>query len=470
MDVCYDLVVIGAGAAGLSAAAFAARLRARVALIERGRIGGDCTWSGCVPSKALRKAAKLAQEMRRADAFGLPRVEPQVDLRRVVAWVRVAIEGVSRFETPEALAEDGIELVFGAARFLDPHTVDVGGRLVRGRYIVICTGAAPALPAVPGLPETSYLTYRDVLDLPVLPARLLVLGAGPIGLELAQAFQRLGSAVTVLEQAQRVLPQADSDASAALATRLAEEGVDLRTGVGVERVERAGSGVAAAAAGQTWVSDALLVTTGRRPVVAGLGLERAGVAYSGSGVKVDPRLRTSQRHIYACGDVIGAAQFTHYAAWQGAVAARNALLPGASRGIPRAVPWVVFTDPEIGQVGLSEDEARRRWSDVLVQRWPMERVDRARTEGDVLGLLKLVARGDGRLLGATVVASAGGELVNELAVALERRLALRDLALTMHAYPTYGAAIQQASFATMMTQLMGGWRGPLLRAAVRWRR
>ncbi|MBI4493937.1 MAG: FAD-dependent oxidoreductase [Chloroflexi bacterium] len=468
MEDRYDLIVVGAGSAGLAAASFAARLGVRVALIERDRVGGDCTWSGCVPSKALLHAARVAQLVRRAEAVGLQRVERSLDLERVMAQVQAAVARVYAFETPAALARDGIEVVEGAARFLDPHAVEVAGRVLRARRFIVCTGAQPAIPPIPGLAEAPYLTYADVFTLRALPKHLLVLGGGPIGVELGQAFQRLGSAVTLLEQAERILPIADPEASAALAEQLVDEGVQLRTGAAVARVEPRAGAIAVAVGDAEHVGDALLVAVGRRPNVAGLGLERAGVEHTGKGIPVDARLRTNQKHIYACGDVTGALQFTHHAAWQGFVAARNALLPGSSRGSPDAVPWVVFTEPEVAQVGLTEQEARERWGAVLVARWPIERVDRAQTAGEQRGLLKLVARQSGKLVGATMVASAGGELINELALALERGLTLSDLASTMHAYPTYGFGIQQASAEAMLKRLTHGWRGRLLGALARW--
>ncbi|MBI3977902.1 MAG: FAD-dependent oxidoreductase, partial [Chloroflexi bacterium] len=441
----FDLVVIGAGSAGLSAASFAARIGARVALVERDRIGGDCTWRGCVPSKALLRIAGVAHAMRRADAFGLPLLGQSVDLAQVMAEVRRAVERVYQFETPAVLAKQGITVIQGPARFLDPHRLAVDGQTLAGRRFVISTGARPVIPPVPGLAETPHLTYETVFALSELPRRLLVLGAGPVGVELAQAFRRLGSQVVLIEQADRVLPVADPDASAALGEQLASEGIRLQLGAAVERIEARDGAVRAIVGADTCIGDALLVVTGRRPNVAGLDLERAGVMHSASGIPVDDHLQTNRRHVYAAGDVTGAVQLTHYAGWQGVVAARNALLPGAARGTRPTVPWVVFTDPEVGQVGLGEREARARGERVVVHRWPIERIDRAQTAGERTGFLKLVARPNGILTGATVVGSAAGELINELALAVDRRLTLADLAATIHAYPTYGFAIQQAS-------------------------
>lgn len=466
-----DLIVIGAGSAGLSAATLAARFGAAVTLIEADRIGGDCTWTGCVPSKTLIHAAGVAHRMRRADVLGLPPVDVKVDLRAVMDRVRAAIDAVYRFESPAALAELGIEVITGAAHFKSPWELDVDGQSLRARRFVIATGARPMIPPIRGLADTPYLTYETVFDLGALPTRLLVLGAGPVGLELGQAFQRLGAQVTVFDQADRILSVADAEASAVVSERLTGEGLVLRLGVSVERVTAHGDSVTVTAGGTDHVGEALLVAAGRHAFVDRLGPEQAGVATSERGILVDTRLRTSQRHIYAAGDVTGAVQFTHYAGWQGAIAARNALLPGWMGGIPARVPWAVFTDPEVAHVGLSDDDARRRLHGVRVQRWSLTRIDRAHTIGDAAGFIKLVARRDGRLLGATIVAAQASELVNELALALDRRLTLDDLARTMHVYPTYGLGFQQAAGAATLDQLTHGWRGHLLTAlARRWTR
>lgn len=466
----YDVVVVGAGSAGLSAAGFAAQLGSRVAIVERDRVGGDCTWSGCVPSKALLHAARLAQKMRGAGTFGLGVADGPIDLGRVLGSVQATVERVAALESPEILAEDGIELVCGAARFVDAHNVDVAGRTLSGRRFIVCTGAEPVIPPIPGLVQTPHLTYQDVFQLRTLPARLLVLGAGPVGVELAQAFQRLGTEVTVFEQEDRILPVADPDASVVLAAQLRDEGMRLLTRARIEGVEGRDGRVSVEVGGVSYGADALLIAGGRHPRVQGLGLEEAGVAFNPKGIVVDARLRTSQRHIYACGDVTGSWQFTHYAAWQGFMAARNALLPGASRG-QRPAPWAVFTDPEVAQVGLTEKEARARWSNVGVEVWPGERIDRAQTAGESRGFLKLVSRANGTLVGATVVGTAAGEVANELALALDHGLRLQDLAQSIHIYPTYGSAIQQASAAAAVRRLTAGWQGRFLRTLVkRWPR
>ncbi len=465
----YDLVVIGGGSAGLTAASTARRLGARVALVERDRLGGDCTWTGCVPSKALLHAAKVAHQMRHADAVGLDPVDPQVDLSAVMASVRAAVERVHAFETPDALTQAGVEIVPGRARFRDCHALDVEGRILLSKRFVICTGSEPALPPIPGLSGVPKLTYNDVFDLKELPTRLLVLGGGPVGVELAQAFRRLGSHVTIIQRGGHLLTFADPEAGSILECALMREGVRVCASTQAERVEGTEEGVRVTTSSGSFEGDKLLVALGRRPSLMSLGLEAAGVEYTERGVAVDDRLRTSQPHVYAAGDVTGSFQFTHYAAWQGGTAARNALLPGSGCGTRESVPWVIFTDPQIGQAGLTEHEARERSGRIRIHRWPVGRIDRAQTVGEQEGFIKLVSKTDGTLLGATVVAGAGEELANELALAVQQKLRLADLARSIHVYPTYGIGIQQLSSEATLARLTRGWRGPALRALVRWR-
>jgi pyruvate/2-oxoglutarate dehydrogenase complex dihydrolipoamide dehydrogenase (E3) component len=464
----YDLVVIGAGSTGITAASFARKLGARVALVESDRVGGDCTWTGCVPSKALLHAAKVAHQMRHADCVGLDPVNPQVDLSKVMASVQAGIQRVYALETPEVLAKDGVEVVHGQARFRGPHALDVVGRILHSKRFIVCTGAEPAIPPIPGLADVPKLTYQNVFDLQELPAHLLVLGGGPIGVELSQAFRRLCSRVTIIQRGERLLPVADPEASAVLTRVLAGEGIEVRTGEEAHRVEKTLTGIRVTTSQGAIEGDKLLMALGRSSKVEGLGLEAAGVQFTEKGIAVDDRLRTSQKHIYAAGDVTGSFQFTHYAGWQGFIAARNALLPGSTGGKRDTVPWVIFTDPQVGQAELTEREARERGEQVRVHRWPVERIDRAQTVGEREGFIKLVARHDGTLLGATVVAGAGDELTNELALAVQQGLMLRDLAGSMHVYPTYGIATQQVTSDATVARLTRGWRGKVLRTLVRW--
>jgi len=466
MDAVYDLVVIGAGSAGLVAAPFASAVGAKVLLVEKDRIGGDCTWTGCVPSKALIHTAGIVHSMRDAAALVGGASAPTLDAGRIMERVRGAIEGVYAFETAEALTKQGIEVAFGAASFLDKSTIAIGDRRVTSRRFVVCTGAEPLVPPIPGLAQTPFLTYKDVFSLKALPRRLLVLGSGPTGAELAQAFVRLGSQVVLVEAADRLLPIADPDASAVLWDRFTREGVEVLVRAPVDHVEETGDGIVLTAAGQRAEGDMFLVAVGRRPRLEGLNLERAGVAFTEDGVSVDSKLRTSNLRIFAAGDAAGSMQFTHYAGWQGYVAARNALFPGAMRGKREGVPWVVFTDPAVGRVGLSEEEARDRGWRTAVLRLPLERIDRAQTTGELDGFIKMITRND-ILVGATVVAPVAGEIINELALAIQSEATLQQLSSTIHVYPTYGIGIQQLASSASIAGFVRGWQGRLLRRLVK---
>jgi len=462
MDAVYDLVVIGAGSAGLVAAPFASAVGAKVLLVEKDRIGGDCTWTGCVPSKALIHTAGIVHGMRDAVALVGGASAPTLDADRIMERVRIAIDGVYAFETPDALLQQGVEVAFGAAHFVDRDTIAIGNRHVTSRDFVVCTGAEPIVPSIPGLAQTPFLTYKDVFSLKALPHRLLVLGSGPIGAELAQAFGRLGSEVVLVEAADRLLPIADPDASAVLRDRFMREGVEVFVRAPVDHIERTVHGIALTGAGLRIEGDALLVAVGRRPRLDELNLDRAAVAFSEDGISVDSTLRTSNPRVYAAGDAAGSLQFTHYAGWQGYAAARNALFPGAMRGKREGVPWVVFTDPEVGQVGLTVKEARQRGWRAEVLRLPVERIDRAQTTGDLDGFIKLVTHND-TLIGATVVAPVAGEVINELALAIQSRATLRQLSSTIHVYPTYGTGIQQLASNASIAGFVRGWQGRLLR-------
>ncbi|TAN31718.1 NAD(P)/FAD-dependent oxidoreductase [bacterium] len=458
----YDLVVIGGGSAGLTAAGFAAQIGARV-LIAAERLGGDCTWTGCIPSKALIRAARLAHEGRRAAAMGIGTPELRLDFARVMAEVHAVIARVYSYETPEALAKRGVEVAIGPVRFLDRETAEVGDRRVHGEHFVVCTGAHPTIPPIPGLGGVTYLTYESLFDLERLPASLIVVGAGPTGVESAQALARFGSRVTVIDQRGSVLPDADPEAGAVIRRRLDSEGVTVQTSAVVTRVAAQAAGVVVEVGASRLEADALLLATGRRPFVAALALEHAGVEVDEGAIRVDRNLRTTNPHVYAAGDVTGGFQFTHYAAWQGYVAARNALLPGAQEGLRSNIPWAVFTDPEVAQAGLSEAEARAQLGDVKVHRLELELVDRAQTEDGREGFLKLVTRAGGRLIGATAVSRAAGETINELALAIDRGLTVSDLASTIHAYPTFGSAVQQLAAEAAFEAAATGIRGHALR-------
>jgi pyruvate/2-oxoglutarate dehydrogenase complex dihydrolipoamide dehydrogenase (E3) component len=464
----YDLIVIGAGSAGLTAAGFAVQLGLKVALAEKNRVGGDCTWTGCVPSKSLLKAAKIAHDMRNAHHFGIASTEPEVDLKAVMARVKGVVEEVYREESPEALRASGIDVFLGPTRFLDPHTIETGGDTLTGRRFLIATGARPAIPPISGINDVDFLTYETLWDLEELPRRFIIIGGGPIGCEMAQAFCRLGSNVTLLEAGPRILPQDEPEASGLIASRLIADGVELRLDAMVDNVWQSGETIHVGMDGQEIEGDALLVAAGRRPAFDDLALDKAGVAYSPSGIKVNSRMRTNRRHIYAAGDCVGGYQFTHYAAWQGFMAVRNAYLPFNVKAVLDQVPWSTFTDPEVAHTGLTEAQARSKFGQgVMVFNWPMDQVDRALTEGEPNGFVKLVHKRNGTILGATIAAPRAGEMIQEWSLAIDQGLKIEALANSIHVYPSYATANMQAAAHIRVQQILSGNIGKVVRGAAR---
>ncbi|OOG22688.1 pyridine nucleotide-disulfide oxidoreductase [Thioalkalivibrio denitrificans] len=435
-----ELVIIGGGPGGLVVASVAGQLGIRTTLIERGpELGGDCLHTGCVPSKTLIHTAKVASLMRRAAEFGLPAVGPEVNFAAVMDRVRSVVDTIQAHDDPERFRGYGVDVVFGEARFIGPRELMVNDRRIRGRRFVIATGSRPSVPPVPGLEEAGYLTSDTIWSLRELPRRLAVLGAGPIGLELAQAFARLGSEVTLLEMAPRLLPAEDAEIAQMLQGHLAHEGIRIMTGVEVTRVSRDASAVSLHVRDgentMTAEADTLLVAAGRRPDLEALNLDAAGVEHTRTGITVDNRLRTSARHIFACGDCCGPWPFTHMAEYQAGIVISNAVFRLPRRADYRVVPRVTYCDPELARVGLSETEAREQGIDVQVLRFPFGQVDRALTEGETTGEARLVVR-KGRLLGATLLGPHAGELIHELVLAMKARIPISRISSTIHAYPT----------------------------------
>ena len=465
MTSSYDLVIVGAGSGGLVAARFAAQLGAKIALIEKNRIGGDCTWTGCVPSKALLKVAKIAHEIRTAPRYGISPTSSEINMSAVREYVRGAIASVYQLESPEVLAGEGVEIIVGAARFTDPSTIIAGDRAIQSKTFLLTTGARPSIPPITGIRDVPFITYEQIFDNDVLPRTTAIVGGGPIGIEMAQAYQRLGSKVTVVGKA--VLPKEDPQVQELIKTVLEGEGVHFVL-ESAKEVQRNGNSVVITTERQELDGDLLLIAAGRKPNVEGLDLEKAGVKYSQAGIFVDDRLRTNVHHIYAAGDITGGYQFTHYAGWQAFQAVRNALLPGSASGISNVVPWVTFTDPEVAHVGLTEQEARAKHGDrIQVHRWELGKVDRAVCENDISGFLKVITYQDGTALGASMVAARAGEAIVELVIAMKNKLKIADLAGTIHAYPTYSTAVQQMAADITVEHLLSGTSGKLIRGLSR---
>jgi pyruvate/2-oxoglutarate dehydrogenase complex dihydrolipoamide dehydrogenase (E3) component len=457
----FDLVIIGAGSGGLTAAGFAAQLGAKVALVEKNRIGGDCTWTGCVPSKALLKAAKVAHEVRTASRFGITANPPAVEMTSVRAYVRQAIQQVYQFEGPEELRKQGIEVIQGAGRFIDTTTIMVDEQLVRAKTFLLTTGARPQIPAIAGVNEVPYVTYEQIFENDRLPRSMIVVGGGPIGMEMTQAYQRLGARVSMV--ADRLLPKEEPEVREAMQRVFEREGVRFVWGR-AKSARREGDEIIVATDHQEARGNLLLIASGRKPTVAGLDLEKAGVNYSEKGIPVDDQLRTNVKNIYAAGDVAGGYQFTHFAGWQAFQAARNALLPGSSSGLTDLVPWVTFTDPEVAHVGLTEEQARAQFGEnVSVCRREMSRTDRAICEDDRDGFIKVIAKRNGTLLGATVVNGRAGETITEFIVAIKHDMKVADLAGAIHAYPTYSTAVQQLAAELAIERTLAGASGKIIR-------
>ncbi len=442
----YDLVVLGGGTAGLVSATIAAGIGARVALIERDRTGGDCLWTGCVPSKSLIAAAGLAHRMRHADAVGLTPTEPEIDFARVMDRVHGAIAAIEPADSPDRLRAAGVEVVTGDGRFTSPDAIEVAGRELRFTSALAATGSSPATPELPGIDPGEVLTSDSVWDLRERPQRLVVLGGGPIGCELAQAFARLGSSVVLVEAADRLLGAEEPEAGALVAACLAEDGVDVR--LGARAVSSDGDRlVLTSGRGDTTIAyDRILAAVGRQARTAGLGLDAAGVRLGpGGAIDVDARLRTSSRRIYAAGDVTGLLPFTHVAAHHARIATINALF-GARGRVSATLPRVTFTAPEVAAVGLTAAAARERWGGrATMARSDYAELDRAITDGTPRGFALLVGDPRGRLVGATVAAPGAGEAIAELTARVAAGDRIGDLSTTVHAYPTLAEGPSRAA-------------------------
>lgn len=454
-----DLCIIGAGSGGLSVAAGAVQMGARVVLVERGRMGGDCLNYGCVPSKALLAAGHAAAAVRDGRKFGISAGDPQVDFRAVHDHVHGVIAGIAPHDSVERFEQLGCTVIQAAGQFTGPRELAAGDARIRARRFVIATGSSAAVPPIPGLDQVPYLTNETIFERTTCPAHLIVLGGGPIGLEMAQAHRRLGARVTVLE-AVEIMNKDDPELVEVVRRRLTGEGIELREFSKVARVERTTSGGVAVfydegGHEQRIEGSDLLVAVGRKPTVDGLGLDVAGIAFDRRGIKVDSRLRTSNRRVFAIGDVAGGYQFTHMAAYHAGIVIRNALFRLPAGVDYRAVPWVTFTDPEVAQVGMTERAARDAGLEVRILRWSFEENDRARAERETEGLLKAVVGKGGKVLGCGIAGPRAGELLLPWCLAVQNGLKIGAMASVIAPYPTLSEVSKRAAGSYYTASLFG---------------
>lgn len=469
----YDLIIIGGGSAGLPAAQIAHSLGAKVLLVDKERLGGDCLLHGCVPSKSLLHVARIVQQTKEVARLGLTPVSLAIDMAKVSEHIQNVISRVG--ETEKAYVE-GVTVTFGEASFKSPTTLHINGEDITGRNTLIATGSHPIVPAIPGLQEAGYLTNEDAFNLTDLPKSLIVVGGGPIGVELGQALARLGTQVTIIQGPGRILPKEDPEASDTLHKVLSAEGIHILLQTRMTAVMRKGDKkVVLAKQGEqeiTLESDEILLALGRRPNVADLNLEAANVKYSEKGIDVDEYLQTSTPNILAAGDVIGGYLFTHVAAYHAGIAVRNALLPIAKKKVDyRVVPWCTFTDPEVARVGLTPAQAEEQHKQVRIITLPWSDIDRAQAEDETAGFIKLVLAGKKEeIVGAHLVGAHAGEILGEITLAMQQHLTVSNIYNTIHIYPTLSTGIQQTAFQAYLTgsqvignrkvvQTISGFRG-----------
>jgi pyruvate/2-oxoglutarate dehydrogenase complex dihydrolipoamide dehydrogenase (E3) component len=447
----YHALIIGGGSAGLVAASGLASFGAKTALIEKNKMGGDCLNAGCVPSKTFLKSTRLASLIKRSGEFGLKAGLDAVDLSKVMARVRSVINSIAPHDSKERFVSLGVDVIEGEAVFTDSHTVTAGGRILTGKYIIIASGSRAMVPPIPGLKDVPYLTNENIFDLQVLPKHLIVLGGGPIGLELSQGFRQLGSEVSVIDMLPSLFPKDDQEAAPLMEKKLAGEGIKFYLGAKITAVrgkdkditvtiEKDGKNIEIN-------GDALLVALGRAPDTKSMGLEKAGVKTDKRGyIPADAKMKTNIPHIFACGDVIGPFQFTHMAGYQAGIVVRNIILPLSTKADYSAVPWATYTVPEVAHVGYTEPWAKQLglFKDKVI--YNLAENDRAKAEGDTEGFIKLIIGKKGRLIGATIVSEKGGEMIALAALAVKKKMPASIFAGIIFPYPTESEIYKFASY------------------------
>ena len=446
MAVEYDVVIIGGGSGGLVVASAAAQLKAKVALVEKDRLGGDCLWFGCVPSKSLLHASRVAHEVKTSSRFGIYATPPDIQFSEAIGHVQKAISNIQPNDSPERFESLGVEVIFGQGEFKDENTFTVNGRDLTARAFVISTGSRPKVPPIEGIEEAGFLTNEQVFSLKERPESLAVIGAGPIGCELGQAFHRLGSQVTMISSRDHILPKEDPEAALVVEQQLEADGINLLRGARAQKVEVIDGKKHLWVGDEKVVVDEILVSSGRVPNVNSLNLEAAGVQYNEKGLLVNQKLQTSNKRIYGCGDVIGGYQFTHVAGYEAGVVIQNALFFPSAKADYRVIPWATFTEPELARVGLSEKQAKERYGNEFeVLKQEFADVDRAQAEGATEGFAKIITTPKGQILGAHIVGPSAGEIIHEVILAMKNQLPVSALTGMIHIYPTLSEVNSKAA-------------------------
>jgi pyruvate/2-oxoglutarate dehydrogenase complex dihydrolipoamide dehydrogenase (E3) component len=462
-----DLCIIGAGSSGLSVAAAAAAFGRKVVLIEKHKMGGDCLNYGCVPSKAMIAAGKRAHIMRSSAAFGIAPAEPQIDHKGVHDHVKAVIAAIEPNDSVERFRGLGVHVIQAAGRFVDKATVQAGDTMIKARRFVIATGSSPLVPPIKGLDAVPYFTNETLFDNTEKLEHLIIVGGGPIGLEMAQAHRRLGSHVTVLEGL-KAMGKDDPELAEVVLKQVRSEGVDIREGAMVEEVRGSAGAITVAiksgSGAQTVEGTHLLLAVGRRPNIADLGLEAAGIKHERGAIVVDDGLVTSNRKVFAIGDCVGGLQFTHVANYHAGIVIRRALFQMPARIDKGNIPWVTYTEPELAHVGLTEDQAKAARHTVKVLRWPMHENDRAQAERATEGLVKVVVGRGGRILGASIVGEHAGELIQMWSLAVSQKLKIKAMTDWISPYPTLSEVNKRAAY----RYYAAAAGSALVRAAVNW--
>ncbi|MDR9403426.1 MAG: FAD-dependent oxidoreductase [Halothece sp. Uz-M2-17] len=446
MAVDYDIVIIGGGSGGLVVASAAAQLNAKVALVEKDRLGGDCLWFGCVPSKSLIHASRVAHTVKTSSRFGVYTTPPDIQFSEAMGHVQKVISTIQPHDSPERFESLGVEVIFGEGQFQDQKTFTVNGRELTARAFVISTGSRPKVPPVEGIAEAGFITNEQVFSLKNRPDSLAVIGGGPIGCELGQALHRLGTQVTIISSRDQILPKEDPEAALIVEEQMTADGVTILNNARAQKVEVIDGKKHLWVGDEKIIVDEILVSSGRIPNIDSLNLEVAGVEYNEKGVIVNQKLQTSNKRIYGCGDVIGGYQFTHVAGYEAAVVIQNALFFPSAKADYRIIPWATFTDPELAHVGLTEAQARQQYGDKIeVLKQEFSDVDRAQAEATTAGFAKFITTPKGQILGAHIVGSSAGELIHEVILAMKNKLPISALTGIIHIYPTLSEVNSKAA-------------------------